>query len=81
MAMELEFWVPDGAGEVMERSIRVAAWEILRVVETMKTHKTAYIILRRTSRQRGSWIIWVRKGYWSSTDPVVGPLEEYTMGN
>jgi len=74
MAMELEFWVPDGNGESLDFARRVTAWEILPTVEAYRTRRHAYVILRHTSRQRGAWIIWVRPGYQSGTEPVVGPI-------
>lgn len=75
MAIELEFWLPDGAnGEVLDFALRTAAWQILPLVERFRRPDHAYIILRHTSRQKGEWIIWVKNGYTSGTHPTVGPL-------
>jgi len=75
MAMELEFWTPDGPnGEVLDFAIQVAAWSILPTVTRYQRPDHCMIVLKHTSRQRGEWIIWVRKGYDSETHPVVGPL-------
>ena len=75
MAMELEFWLPDGKkGEILDFAVRTAAWQILPQVERFRRPEHAYIILRHTSRQKGEWIIWVKPGYSSETAPIVGPL-------
>lgn len=74
MAMELEFWVEDGKGESLEFATRVQSWQIVPFFERYKRPDTVYIILRHTSRQRGEWIIWVKPGYTSDTQPLVGPL-------
>ena len=77
MTMELEFWVADGRnGEVREQVHRVAAWEILPIVERYRLREHVYIILRHSGRKRGSWIIWKRAGYTSGTYPIVGKLQE-----
>ena len=76
MAMELEFWLPDGPnGERLEFAKRVSAWEILPCVERYRRADHAYIVLRHTSRQRGEWCVWVNPRYTSGTAPCVGPLE------
>ena len=75
MAMELEFWSPDGSGERLDFAVKVAAWQIFPTAMRYRRPDHAYIILRHTSRQRGEWIIWVRDGYVSETCPVVGPIE------
>ena len=77
MALELEFWLPDGPnGEVLDCAVRVNAWEILRTVERYRRrHQHAYIILRHTSRQKGEWVIWMRQGYTSGTGMSVGRME------
>lgn len=78
MAMELEFWKPDGpGGEQLDFAVRTQAWQILGMVERFRRPDHAVIILRHTSRQRGEWVVWIRKGYTSGTSPVVGPLEQF----
>lgn len=73
MAMELDFWMPDGLqGEFCEKTVRVQAWEILGAVESWRNERHCMITLRHTSRQRGSWVIWVRPGYAQGTQPQVG---------
>ena len=74
MAMELEFWRADGPnGEVLDFARRVKAWQILPVVERFQTPEHVLIVLRRTSRHRGEWAIWVKPGYTGGTCPTTGP--------
>lgn len=76
MAMELEFWLADGPnGEVLDFARKVKTWQILPAVERFRTKEHVLIILRRTSRRRGAWIIWVKSGYMSGMCPTIGPLE------
>lgn len=76
MAMELEFWLSDGPnGEQLDFARRVQAWEILPTVERYRTPNHVVISLRHTSRQKGEWIIWVKKDYRSGTQSIVGPIQ------
>ena len=75
MAMELEFWVPDGPnGEALDFAVRVSAGTLVPQIDRFWRKDHTYAILRHTSRQKGEWIIRVRPGYRSKTNPVVGPL-------
>ncbi len=75
MSMELEFWKPDGPnGECLDFAVRAAAWQILGMVERYRRPDHCMVSLHHTSRQRGEWVIWVRPGYTSGTNPAVGPL-------
>lgn len=77
MAMELEFWVPDGPnGECLDFAMRVSAGTLVPAMDRYWHTRHAYAILKHTSRQRPeSWIIRVKKGYSSGTNPAVGKME------
>ena len=75
MAMELEFYTPDGPnGEALDFAVRCSAGTLLPLVERHRRPDHCYIVLRHTSRQRGEWIIWIREGYTSGTHPTVGRI-------
>lgn len=77
MAMELEFWLPDGPnGESLDFAVRTASWNLLQNVERYRRADHAYIMLRHTTRQRGEWIIWVNPNYKGGTFPAVGAMKK-----
>lgn len=71
MAMELEFYRADGS---MLSAHKVTAVTRLGVIKRYRSPDCVYIILRRTSRRRSAWIIWIRQGYDSGTHPRLGPI-------
>ncbi len=77
MAMELEFWVPDGPnGECLDFARPVSAGSLIPTIDRYWHAGHAYAVLRHTSRQRPeSWIVRVQKGYISGTFPKVGKQE------
>lgn len=77
MAMELEFWLPDGPnGEVLDFAVRTSAGTMIpQFLRYLRKDDHAYVMVTHVSRQRGSWIVWVRPGYDSGTHPAVGRIE------
>lgn len=76
MAMKLEFWEADGPnGEAQQAEVRVSAATMIQTFEQYKNSRTVMVTLAHTSRQRGEWVVWVKRGYTSGTRPMVGKVE------
>lgn len=75
MAMELEFWLPDGPdGEQLDFAVRVSAGTMIPTMDRYWREDHVVATLRHTSRQKGEWCVRVKKGYTSGTKMTVGKL-------